>query len=110
MHGMTAPIVIDYHGDIAVCASLEIAEQYLEPDDVGSVDVYDADGHLLEAAAYGGWRLRTRISDLPGSPSDAARLRSVLVDDLSKMDKEPLASLDAPLDVLLVRAARLAGR
>jgi hypothetical protein len=56
------PIVLDYHGDLVVCPSLSRAEEYLEPDDVGNVDVYDVEGRLLRASVAGSWpHLRTPI-------------------------------------------------
>jgi hypothetical protein len=102
------PIVLDYHGDLVVCPSLSRAEEYLEPDDVGSVDVYDADGRLLRASVTGSWpNIRTSIEQLPEAVTAEGRLRSVLLSFLRACG-EPTIPEDAPLETLVTRARALA--
>jgi hypothetical protein len=102
------PIVLDYRGDLVVCPSLSRAEEYLEPDDVGSVDVYDADGRLLRASVAGSWpNLRTRIEELPGAITAEERLRSVLLSFLRACGERTIPD-DAPLETLVTRAGTLA--
>jgi hypothetical protein len=101
------PIVLADHGDVVVCPTVSRAEEYLEPDDVGSVDV-DADGRLLRASVAGSWpNLRTRIEELPGAITAEERLRSVLLSFLRACGERTIPD-DAPLETLVTHAGTLA--
>lgn len=102
------PIVLAYHGDVVVCPSVSRAEAYLEPDDVDSVDVYDADGRVLRASVAGSWpNLRTRIEESPDAAKAEERLHSVLLSFLRACGDQAILE-ETPLETLIARAAAIA--
>jgi len=110
---MKPPIFIDDQGDVLIFDSLMRAESYLEPSDVkcGRIAIFDSEGRILHPSvhevnqkiAFFWTRTCERIvlEPLEGGAKHPMKLRSLLVDFLSKIipTTEPLISY--PLEKLV---------
>lgn len=79
---ITPPVIVSDSGDVNVFETIDDAEKYLEPYDVGSLTAYDSEGRLLRLIATSP---RITIEVEEWSPSHQEDVRRLLLDFLNEL-------------------------
>ncbi|MEO5820175.1 MAG: hypothetical protein ABIT71_06680 [Vicinamibacteraceae bacterium] len=82
------PIVVNDSGDVSAFASIEEAERFLEPEDIGQGEVFDADGRVLISSVTR-HLLAKRVRLTPSEEVVPDRLRRALVSYLEALGGRP---------------------
>ena len=116
------PIILDENGNLLFFRSIDIAERYMEPEDIKNNEyiAYDGEGRLLklelaenERSIFFGFfkvtQFKVKILSTERIPSHKQELEQKLLEFLQKISEDNKHDIKNSLAILLPRAIELSG-